>query len=180
LLHSATTAIPLRIQLPGRFNLANAALAVAAAHHAWSLSPRAVVARLGTVRSVSGRFECVRFHGHDLRIMLAKNPAGWQELLDLMSRDQHPLVLALNAEGVDGRDPSWIYDVSFAPLRGRTVVVQGCRATDLVVRLEHDGISADHIAGSLSAALWTLPAGRVDVVGNYTAFRNVVREIRRG
>ena len=38
-----------------------------------------------------------------------------------MGEDRYPLLLVFNAEGVDGRDPSWLYDVSFAPLRGRTV-----------------------------------------------------------
>ncbi|HEY3530456.1 MAG TPA: MurT ligase domain-containing protein [Nocardioides sp.] len=178
-LRCATTQAPLTLDLPGRFNVANAALAVTAAHITGGVPVSEAAARLGVVRSVAGRFEQVRFHGHDLRIMLAKNPAGWLELLDLMADDRYPLVLVLNAEGVDGRDPSWIYDVSFRPLRGRTVVVQGRRATDLLVRLEHDGVAARHIPGSLAAALWKLPAGRVDVVGNYTAFRAAVQEVRR-
>jgi lipid II isoglutaminyl synthase (glutamine-hydrolysing) len=177
-LHTAEAEIPLALDLPGRFNVANAALAVAAAHHAASVPAEDAAAPMGDVHSVGGRFEQVRYRGHDLRIMLAKNPAGWLELLDLMAEDEHPLVLVLNAEGVDGRDPSWIYDVSFAPLRGRTVVVQGRRATDLLVRLEHDGVDATHVPGPLAAALWKLPAGRVDAVGNYTAFRNMVKEVR--
>jgi UDP-N-acetylmuramyl tripeptide synthase len=178
-LRNATTEVPLVLNLPGRFNVANAALAVAAAHHTGSVSAPDAADRLGAVQSVAGRFERIRFRGHDLRIMRAKNPAGWVELLDLMAGERHPLVLVLNAEGVDGRDSSWIYDVSFVPLRGRTVVVQGRRATDLLVRLEHDGVAATHMPGPLAAALWELPAGRVDVVGNYTAFRSTVREVRR-
>jgi UDP-N-acetylmuramyl tripeptide synthase len=178
-LHGANAEIPLALDLPGRFNVANAALAVAAASRAGSVSAAYAAAQMSAVRSVGGRFEQVRYRGHDLRIMLAKNPAGWLELLDLMATDRHPLVLVLNAEGVDGRDPSWIYDVSFAPLRGRTVVVQGRRATDLLVRLEHDGVGATQVSGPLSAALWKLPAGRVDAVGNYTAFRSMVKEVRR-
>jgi lipid II isoglutaminyl synthase (glutamine-hydrolysing) len=132
------------------------------------------------VHSVAGRFERVRFRGHDLRILLAKNPAGWLELLDLMAAERHPVVLLFNADGVDGRDPSWLYDVSFAPLRGRLVVVQGRRATDLLVRLELDGVEARLVRGSLASALWELPAGRVDVVGNYTAFQGALKEVRRG
>jgi lipid II isoglutaminyl synthase (glutamine-hydrolysing) len=178
-LHSASVDIPLTLDLPGRFNVANAALAVAAVQGPWSVSAQDAAARMRDVHSVSGRFERVRFRGHDLLIMLAKNPAGWLELLELMADERCPLVLVLNAEGVDGRDPSWIYDVSFEPLRGRTVVVQGRRATDLLVRLELDGVEATHVPGSLAAALWKLPAGRVDVVANYTAFRNTVKEVRR-
>ena len=81
---------------------------------------------------------------------------------------------------MDGRDPSWLYDVSFAPLRGRSVVVQGRRATDLLVRLELDDVDACRIRGSLAAALWELPSGRVDVVGNYTAFQGALKEVHRG
>jgi UDP-N-acetylmuramyl tripeptide synthase len=176
---STSTEVPLELNLPGRFNVANAALAVVAAHHIGSVAVQDAADRLSAVSSVAGRFERIRFRGHDLRIMLAKNPAGWIELLDLMAEDRYPLVLVLNAEGVDGRDPSWIYDVSFAPLRGRTVIVQGRRATDLLVRLEHDAVAATHAPGPLAAAVWKLPAGPVDVVGNYTAFRRTVQEVRR-
>jgi lipid II isoglutaminyl synthase (glutamine-hydrolysing) len=179
ILRSPTARLSLFLDLPGRFNVANAALAVVAAQHLGATSARDAARRLDAVHSVAGRFKRVRLYGHDLRIMLAKNPAGWLELLGVMAPDRHPLVLVLNAEGVDGRDPSWIYDVSFRPLRGRTVVVQGRRATDLLVRLEHDGVAATHVPGPLAAALWKLPAGRVDVVGNYTAFRSAIQEVGR-
>jgi hypothetical protein len=102
------------------------------------------------------------------------------ELLDLMADDTHPVVMLFNAEGVDGRDPSWLYDVSFAPLRGRTVIVQGRRATDLLVRLELDQVDARRVEGPLAQAMWSLPAGQVDVVGNYTAFQSALKEVRRG
>jgi UDP-N-acetylmuramyl tripeptide synthase len=180
LLRGPEADVALELDLPGRFNLANAAMAVVAAHVVQDVPLAEAAGRLRAVTSVAGRFEQIRVHGHDLRIMLAKNPAGWLELLHLIRDESHPLLLAFNAEGVDGRDPSWLYDVSFASLRGRTVVVQGDRATDLLVRLEHDGIVAQHIAGSLADALWRLPAGRVDVIGNYSAFRRVVQEAHRG
>jgi UDP-N-acetylmuramyl tripeptide synthase len=168
------------LQLPGRFNLANAALAVVAAHVSEGVPPEVAAGRLAAIETIAGRFQRVTWQGHDLRLMLAKNPAGWLELLDLLAPDDHPVVLLFNAEGVDGRDPSWLYDVTFEALRGREVVVQGLRATDLLVRLRHDGVEARHAPGTLANALWRLPAGRVDVVGNYTAFRAATREVRRG
>lgn len=172
--------VPLELDLPGRFNAANAALALAAAHSTGTVQLHEAARRLSEVHAVAGRYEQVRFRGHDLRILLAKNPAGWLELLDLMRDDQHPVVLVFNADGVDGRDPSWLYDVSFAPLRGRTVIVQGRRATDLLVRLELDDVAARHVPGTLADAVWNLPAGRVDVVGNYTAFQGALKEVRHG
>ena len=179
-LRSATTATKLVLRMPGRFNVANAALAVVTALVTEGVPPEVSGARLAEVESVAGRFERIQHHDHDLRVMLAKNPAGWLELLDLIGTEQHPVVLLFNADGVDGRDPSWLYDVTFEALRGRTVLVQGRRATDLLVRLELDGVEAQQVGGSLADALWRLPAGRVDVIGNYTAFQSAMRELRRG
>jgi UDP-N-acetylmuramyl tripeptide synthase len=112
--------------------------------------------------------------------MLAKNPAGWLELLDLMAADRHPVVLLFNADGVDGRDPSWLYDVSFTALKGREVVVSGHRAADLLVRLELDGVPARRAQEPIRATLAGLPPGRVDVVGNYTAFQHAWGQLHRG
>jgi lipid II isoglutaminyl synthase (glutamine-hydrolysing) len=169
--------VPLELDLPGQFNLGNAALALVAAYATDGVPVEEAARRLASVPSVAGRFERVRRGHHDLRVMLAKNPAGWLELLTLMSSDRYPVVLLFNADGVDGRDPSWLYDVSFASLRGREVVVQGHRATDLLVRLELDGVDARRVPGPVGAALDGLPPGRVDVVGNYTAFRRAIGEL---
>jgi lipid II isoglutaminyl synthase (glutamine-hydrolysing) len=162
--------VPLELGIPGRFNLGNAALAIATAH-ADGVPLADAARRVATVPAVSGRFEQVRRGDHDLRLMLAKNPAGWLELLVLMAPDRHPVVLCFNAEGVDGRDPSWLYDVSFTALRGRTVWVIGRRATDLLARLAVDGVGARRAPSGLLSVLPQLPAGPVDVVGNYTAFQ---------
>jgi UDP-N-acetylmuramyl tripeptide synthase len=177
---SAGIRVPLELDLPGRFNLGNAALALVAAYATDAVPIADAARRLESVPSVAGRFERVSRGPHDLRVMLAKNPAGWLELLALMEPDRHPVVLLFNADGVDGRDPSWLYDVSFAALRGREVVVQGRRATDLLVRLELDGVAARRVRGPVGAALAGLPAGRVDLVGNYTAFRRAISELHHG
>jgi lipid II isoglutaminyl synthase (glutamine-hydrolysing) len=172
--------LPIELDLPGRFNLGNAALALVTAHVADGVPLEDAARRVTGVQSVAGRFELLQRDPHQLRVMLAKNPAGWLELLDLLAPDRHPLVLLFNADGVDGRDPSWLYDVSFAGLAGREVVVQGHRAADLLVRLELDGVPARRVAGPVSAALAGLPPGRVDVVGNYTAFRRALGELHHG
>jgi hypothetical protein len=48
------------------------------------------------------------------------------------------------------------------------------------VRLELDGVPARRVRGPLTAALADLPPGRVDVVGNYTAFRGALAELHHG
>ena len=85
-------------------------------------------------------------------------------------------MVAINAQGVDGRDTSWLWDVPFERLRGRTVVASGERAVDLAVRLTYAEVphvlEPDPLAG-----IEHLPVGPVDVVGNYTAFTQLSRRL---
>ena len=71
--------------------------------------------------------------------MLAKNPAGWTELLGLVEADRRPLVIGINARSADGHDPSWLWDVPFERIGDRFVVATGDRRLDLAVRLRHAG-----------------------------------------
>ena len=73
--------------------------------------------------------------------MLAKNPAGWDELLELVARSDGPLVVSINARVADGADPSWLWDVPFERLSGRPVVATGDRCRDLSVRLQYAGVA---------------------------------------
>ena len=91
-----------------------------------------------------------------------------------------PVVLAFNSDGVDGRDPSWLYDVPFADLAGRTLVVTGRRATDMLVRLEMDELTDVAVAPDAAAAVAMLPPGEVNVVANYTAFQEARRVLGHG
>ena len=65
--------------------------------------------------------------GRSIRLLLAKNPAGWLEAFDDWPTPA-PMLLAINARDPDGMDTSWLYDVDFRPLRGRQVLVTGDRA----------------------------------------------------
>jgi len=173
---SRTLRLPLELSLPGAYNRANAAMAVAAAV-TQGADPATAVARIRGIETVAGRYAWRRVGAHRIRLLLAKNPAGWLEIVDLVRDTRTPLVLAFNSEGVDGRDPSWLYDVSFVALAGRPLVVTGRRATDMQVRLEMDGLAPTVVRGGVRAAVATLPAGPVDVLANYTAFRDALREL---
>jgi lipid II isoglutaminyl synthase (glutamine-hydrolysing) len=122
--------------IPGRFNRGNAVMAAAAAEALGVPAERALGA-MAAVGEVGGRFTVRRIGGVDTRLMLAKNPAGWHELLDLVCPGDGPVVVGINARVADGRDPSWLWDVPFERLRGRTVVATGERCLDLAVRLRY-------------------------------------------
>jgi UDP-N-acetylmuramyl tripeptide synthase len=175
---SADVRLRLGLPLPGRFNRANAAMAVAAAALR-GVSPQRALDAIRGVTAVAGRFALSAFEGRQVRLLLAKNPAGWLETVDLISSRDNPLILALNARGVDGRDPSWLYDVSFRALAGRQVVVIGERSAELEVRLQLDGVACVEGGARINDALALIPPGPVDVVANYTAFQDARKELAR-
>jgi UDP-N-acetylmuramyl tripeptide synthase len=129
---------------------------------------------------VAGRYALVEHEGRRVRLLLAKNPASWVEALEVVCGGDGPLVLAFNADGVDGRDPSWLYDVPFGVLSGRSVVVTGRRSTDLLLRLQLEGLRDLREADDITSALEKVPPGPVDLVANYTAFQQARRELRDG
>jgi UDP-N-acetylmuramyl tripeptide synthase len=164
-----------KLALPGRVNLGNAATALAVAAR-FGVRPEEAATRLGEVTSVAGRYAQVERDGRLIRLLLAKNPASWLEAFDMAERA--PTVLAVNARGPDGLDTSWLFDVDFAPLRGRPVVVTGDRAYDLAVRLTINEVPFRY-AASFSEAVATVPPGRLEVIANYTAFQDIRAELDR-
>jgi len=175
--------LPVVLGIPGRFNRANAALAAAGAEGLGVPAERALVA-MASIGEVAGRFTIRPIAGVPTRLMLAKNPAGWQELLGLVRPGTGPIVVAINARIADGRDPSWLWDVPFEQLAGRPVVAAGERCLDLSVRLryaevEHttvaDSVAAVRSAGSAAGpGAATGSSAMVEFIGNYTAFADLL------
>ena len=46
-------------------------------------------------------------------MLLAKNPAGWQEALSMVDTDAGSVVISVNGQVPDGEDLSWLWDVNF-------------------------------------------------------------------
>src|ERR1700751_2284700 len=159
---------PMRLALPGAVNRGNAAQAVAAAV-ALGADPLKAVAAVAGVDEVAGRYRTIQVGAHTVRMLLAKNPAGWQEALSMVNKDAAGVVIAVNGQVPDGEDLSWLWDVRFEHFEETAVVAAGERGTDLAVRLGYAGV--EHTLGDdTMAALASCPQGRVEVVANYTAF----------
>jgi UDP-N-acetylmuramyl tripeptide synthase len=167
--------VQLALSLPGSFNLDNAVIALAAASSMGSDPTRAAQA-MASVSDVAGRFIERTIDSVSSRLMLAKNPAGWAALLGLVSDDTDPVVVSINARTADGADPSWLFDVDFGALSGRRVIATGDRWRDLSVRLRY--CEVDHETDADPRRAITRAAGtgssRVEVIGNYTAFRDLL------
>ena len=164
---------PISLALPGRANRANAAMAATAANVAGVGYADALRAMASTT-DVDGRYRRTSVGGVEVRLLLAKNPAGWLEVFDMLAPSPGPVVVVINARIADGRDPSWLWDVPFERLVGRRVAASGERSRDLAVRLSYARVDFERIDDPLDAVA-ALGAGGavVDVAANYTALRDV-------
>ncbi|MCV6971563.1 Mur ligase family protein [Mycobacterium bohemicum] len=173
-------ALPMRLALPGAVNRGNAAQAVAAAV-TLGADPAAAVAAVSAVDEVAGRYRTIHVDGHEARVLLAKNPAGWQEALSMVDKHAAGVVISVNGQVPDGEDLSWLWDVRFEQI-GDTfngeVVAAGERGTDLAVRLGYAGVEHTLVHDTV-AGIKSCPPGRVEVVANYTAFLALQRALAR-
>ncbi|MCY9786158.1 MurT ligase domain-containing protein [Nocardiopsis sp. EMB25] len=168
--------VRLQLNLPGDANRSNAAIAAATAA-GYGIHPMRTVERLREITSVAGRYTSVVTMGVEVRLLLAKNPAGWLESFAVLDPPRVPVILSVNAQIPDGKDTSWLWDVDYTVLRGRRVFVMGERRTDLALRLETDGVAfetadrVDEVLGRLKAEQPGIT--KVDVIANYTAFQQI-------
>ncbi len=158
------------LQVPGSFNVSNAACALAAAVEFGVPVPEAL-AGMHTVTAPAGRFATTHFGRTRARLLLAKNPAGWAEALPLATSD--PVILAIDSVAADGKDVSWLWDVEYEQLAGRRVVCTGPRAQDLAVRLSYAGVEHE-VEPDLRAALGERDMP-VDVIATYTPFQRLLK-----
>jgi len=102
-----------------------------------------------------GRGEVVDLgDGRTLELVLVKNPAGFTVALGTYGGRPAATMIAINDNTADGRDVSWLYDVSFASLRERGVALtSGIRAYDMALRLEYDGVATEAVIPDLDEAL---------------------------
>ena len=161
----------LSLALPGRANRSNAVIALAVAE-AFGVDPAQAIPRLREVTSVAGRYTQVEWGGCQLRLLLAKNPAGWLEAFDVLGPAPTPVLLSVNAQGPDGRDTSWLWDVDYRVLTARPVFVTGERRLDLAVRLEADGVPFEIVDG-VAEAIEKVSGRQLEVIANYTAFQQL-------
>ena len=161
------------LNVPGAFNVANAACALAAAVE-FGVSVPDALAGFSTVRAPAGRFAVTSIGDSLLRLVLSKNPAGWSESLPLLSSD--PVILAIDSVAADGQDVSWLWDVDFEQLRGRRVICSGPRAYDLAVRLEYGDVTHEVISDVSDAVRAVRGTSEpVDVIATYTPFQKLLK-----
>jgi UDP-N-acetylmuramyl tripeptide synthase len=183
MIDGATHRAPL--SLPGGWQLANRALAVAATS-ALGLPVDAALAAIADVTIVGVRPRQLRFpDGLTAPALLVKNPAGWNALVEhLLTRTDEPTLLFVQHDNAsDGRDPSWLWDVDFERLAGRPVVTSGIRALDVAVRLHTAGMRVIAAEPDPIVAATRVPAHGQDgardafVAASYSAYHELLRRL---
>jgi lipid II isoglutaminyl synthase (glutamine-hydrolysing) len=136
------------IPLPGVYNIYNA-LAAATVALALETGWEPIVTGIEQFKPIFGRGERIQVEGRTLRLLLAKNPTGFNEVLRTLFSDgaQRHVLFVLNDNIADGRDISWIWDVDFerAVQRTTTLVLAGSRALDLALRLKYAGAAQEEM-----------------------------------
>lgn len=140
-----------RIYLPGTYNIYNALAAIGCAGAA-GLPDSVIAPALEKCRPGFGRMEQIPAGDRNIKIVLVKNPTGFNQVINFIGSNNAPLKLlfAINDKYADGTDISWLWDVNFEQLEQlenkllRSYVC-GIRGDDMAVRLKYAGIPSDDI-----------------------------------
>ena len=134
------------VNLPALYNIYNAIAAIAAMTE-MGITTEAAISAVASFKCGFGRMENFALGKGGAKVMLAKNPAGFNQLLSFLQNipDKFVLVLCLNDRGADGTDISWIWDANFEELCNlagtlEKVIVSGDRAADMAVRVKYAGV----------------------------------------
>lgn len=129
------------LRLFGIYNALNcgAALSLVRAVEQDRFDPQRAVETLAKIKPAFGRGEELSLAKGTVRLILVKNPSGFQLSLD--SAEAQPTLIAINDRYADGRDVSWLWDVKIDSLRQDEVSVTGIRAYDMALRLEYDQVA---------------------------------------
>lgn len=140
-----------RINLPGGYNIYNA-VAAASVGKVMGFSDDQIITALSEFSCGFGRMEKFHIENTDIRMILVKNPAGANQVLNFLVNIKTPsvFVVGLNDRYADGTDISWIWDADFEMLgvmgeNLKKVIVTGVRADELALRFKYAGINIDKI-----------------------------------
>jgi lipid II isoglutaminyl synthase (glutamine-hydrolysing) len=175
---------PVRLSVGGTHAAYNAAASVAATGIMGVPALEACTALQGFVPRF-GRDEVVDIDGRKAHVLLMKNPAGANAVIDEACSDPQlaATVIAVNDRAADGRDISWIWDADFESLveSGATLIPSGRRANDVAVRIKYAGGKPESAVPNVAAAMRQAagkcrPNEKTVVFATYTA----MLELRRG
>ncbi|MFL0250349.1 MurT ligase domain-containing protein [Clostridium neuense] len=132
---------------PGAYNIYNGLCAYSVAK-TLKVDNSIIFNALKSSKSSFGRQESININGKDVKIILVKNPAGYDEAIKTIALDKRKIDLTvfLNDNYADGRDVSWIWDVNFESLQSLNldkIMISGIRLYDMGIRLKTAGLNEE-------------------------------------
>lgn len=146
---------------------------------------------LANFRPAFGRQEELDVNGKKVRILLSKNPAGFNECIRTLkefSGEKKTIMVVLNDRTPDGRDVSWIWDVDFENIADYAgyLIVSGERVYDLALRLKYSGFDQDKtlinadLRGAIKSGLTKIKKGEtLYILPTYSAMLEVRKIVGR-
>lgn len=143
---------------------------------------------LSSVKPAFGRGEKIEVNGKSISLQLVKNPGGFRHaLLGISDHKKACVIIAINDDYADGRDVSWLWDVSFNDLKGDRIITSGVRASDMALRLKYDDINVGIVESDLRKAVYSsldeVSVGdRLHIYATYTAMlkiRDILSQITK-
>lgn len=169
------------ISQSGAYNIYNALCAFSIAKEL-GIPDSVIQTSLQNQSSSFGRQEQITIGNKDIQIILVKNPAGYNQALDILAlnKDEFSAVFMLNDNYADGRDVSWIWDVDFEKislLNINDIFVSGVRMYDMAVRLKVAGLDVDKFIlkedyEELTDKLKDSSSKKIYILATYTAMIN--------
>lgn len=181
-----------KVNLPGLYNVYNS-LAALACGSMLNLPAEKSIKALSDFECGFGRMETIKTDGKTIKVILVKNPTGFNQVLSyLLTEDKNiQLAFLINDRLADGTDISWLWDVEFEKLqemqeRLDNIYTSGVRAEDMAVRLKYAGIYTNKIiiiknyAELIDTGLSkTLPGHSFYILPTYTSMLDVRRILKK-
>jgi UDP-N-acetylmuramyl tripeptide synthase len=169
---------PLATSLPGTYNIYNLLPAFIIGYERFQNQAATFIQDF---HPVFGRGEEIVLGKNTLTLMLVKNPAGFDQVLQYLSArfSQEPvhMVFLINDKIADGKDVSWLWDIHLEEfLKHQTPAslhTGGSRGLDFLLRLQYAGqqVSLENHTSSIQDLAHKLEtiSGKTIVLATYTA-----------
>lgn len=132
-----------------------------------------------------GRGEKLHMRGKSITVALVKNPSGFASNLETFVKHAKPdlVVFVVNDKLADGRDVSWLWDVTFTGNVANTtkVYTSGIRGYDMALRLKYDDLKTNTILSVPKMMQYIMKSkySNVVIIPTYTALFEVREALSR-
>lgn len=169
------------ISQSGIYNIYNGLCAYAISKEI-GISNEAIINSLNKQDSSFGRQEQIMIDNKKVTIILVKNPAGYNQVIDTLclNTENFSTLFILNDNYADGQDTSWIWDVDFERLNElpiEDIFISGTRMYDMAVRLQTSGLDSKKFIlqndyDNLTTNLKESASNNIYILATYTAVIN--------